>query len=70
MHYGAERIGAKVRPTSVGNTERQIELMQDLRENATAYTPSYVLQIKKIAEKMGVNIKKKRYPAAHRNSRY
>ena len=39
MHYGAERIGATVLPTSVGNTERQIELMQDLEVTAIACTP-------------------------------
>ena len=38
MHYGAERIGATVLPTSVGNTERQIELMQDLEVTAIACT--------------------------------
>jgi phenylacetate-CoA ligase len=58
MHYGAERIGATVLPTSVGNTERQIELMQDLGATAIACTPSYLLHIGEVAEKMGVNIKK------------
>jgi phenylacetate-CoA ligase len=58
MHYGAERIGATVLPTSVGNTERQIELMQDLGATAIACTPSYLLPIGEVAEKMGVDIKK------------
>jgi phenylacetate-CoA ligase len=58
LHYGAERIGATVLPTSVGNTERQIELMQDLRATAIACTPSYLLHIGEVAEKMGVDIKK------------
>jgi phenylacetate-CoA ligase len=58
MHYGAERIGATVLPTSVGNTERQIELMQDLHATAIACTPSYLLHIGEVAEKMGVNITK------------
>ena len=58
MHYGAERIGATVLPTSVGNTERQIELMQDLGVTAIACTPSYLLHIGEVAEKMGVDIKK------------
>ena len=56
LHYGAERIGATVLPTSVGNTERQIELMQDLGATAIACTPSYLLHIGEVAEKMGVNI--------------
>ena len=57
LHYGAERIGATVLPTSVGNTERQIELMQDLHATAIACTPSYLLHMGEVAEKMGVSIK-------------
>jgi phenylacetate-CoA ligase len=57
LHYGAERIGATVLPTSVGNTERQIELMQDLRATAICCTPSYLLHMGEVAEKMGVSIK-------------
>jgi phenylacetate-CoA ligase len=57
LHYGAERIGATVIPTSVGNTERQIELMQDLRATAIACTPSYLLHMGEVAEKIGVSIK-------------
>jgi len=57
LHYGAERIGATVLPTSVGNTERQIELMQDLRVTAIACTPSYLLHMGEVAEKMGVSIR-------------
>jgi len=56
-HYGAERVGATVLPTSVGNTERQIELMQDLHVTAIACTPSYLLHMGEAAERMGVSIK-------------
>lgn len=58
LHYGAERIGATVVPTSVGNTERQIELMKDLRVTGIACTPSYMIHIGEVAEKMGVSIEK------------
>jgi phenylacetate-CoA ligase len=58
LHYGAERIGATVLPTSVGNTERQVELMQDLGATAIACTPSYLLHIGEVAEKMGISIPK------------
>ena len=58
LHYGAERIGATVIPTSVGGTERQIELMQDLGATAICCTPSYLLHIGEAAEKMGISIKK------------
>jgi phenylacetate-CoA ligase len=58
LHYGAERIGATVIPTSVGGTERQIELMQDLGATAICCTPSYLLHMGEVAEKMGISIKK------------
>jgi len=57
LHYGAEAVGATVLPTSVGNTERQVELMQDLRVTAIACTPSYILHIGEVAEEMGVDIR-------------
>ncbi len=58
LHYGAERIGATVLPTSVGNTERQIELMQDLHATAIACTPSYLIHLGEAAERMGVSLQK------------
>jgi len=57
LHYGAERIGATVLPTSVGNTERQVELMQDLGSTAICCTPSYLLHMGEVAEKMGISIR-------------
>ncbi len=57
LHYGAERIGATVLPASVGNTERQVEMMIDLKVTAIACTPSYLLHIGEVAEKMGISIK-------------
>jgi len=56
LHYGAERIGAAVLPTSVGNTERQVELMQDMQVTAIACTPSYLVHLGEVAEEMGVSI--------------
>jgi phenylacetate-CoA ligase len=57
FHYAAEKIGAAVVPASTGNTERQIELIQDLGVTAMAATPSYMLHLGEVAEKMGVSIK-------------
>ena len=56
LHYGAERIGATVVPASVGNTERQIELIQDLKVTAICCTPSYMLHMAETSEKMGIDI--------------
>ena len=57
LHYGAERIGATVIPAGTGNTERQIELMQDLGTTAIACTPSYFLHMSEVAQNMGVSIR-------------
>ncbi|ABI68136.1 phenylacetate-CoA ligase [Syntrophomonas wolfei subsp. wolfei str. Goettingen G311] len=43
IHYGAERIGASVIPTSGGNTRRQVMLMQDFGTTLLTCTPSYSL---------------------------
>ncbi len=56
-HYGAEEVGASVIPMGVGNTERQIELMRDLKATAIACTPSYLLHMNEVAKNMGVSIK-------------
>ena len=57
LHYGAEKIGATVLPIGAGNTERQIELMQDLGSTAIACTPSYFLYITEVAQNMGISIR-------------
>ncbi|HPN93118.1 MAG TPA: phenylacetate--CoA ligase [bacterium] len=49
IHQGAERIGASVIPTSVGNTDRQIKIIQDYKTTALACNPAYALGL---AEKM------------------
>ncbi|MBM4463559.1 MAG: phenylacetate--CoA ligase [Chloroflexi bacterium] len=57
FHYGAERIGAAVIPSSVGNTKRQIMLIQDLGTTAITCTPSYSLVIAETAKEIGVDIR-------------
>lgn len=57
-HYGAEKVGATVLPTGTGNTERQIELMQDLGVTVIACTPSYLVHIIDAAKKMGIDFKR------------
>lgn len=54
LHYAMERIGAAVVPTSSGNTEKQIMLMQDLQSTILVSTPSYALYISEVMEEMGV----------------
>ncbi|MCX7658440.1 MAG: phenylacetate--CoA ligase [Oscillospiraceae bacterium] len=54
LHYGLEKIGATVVPTSSGNTEKQIMLMQDFKTTALVSTPSYAQYIGEMAREMGV----------------
>lgn len=55
MHYGAERLGASVIPVSSGNTERQIQIMQDFRSTALLGTPSFALYLAEVMSRMGVS---------------
>ena len=57
FHYAAEKIGAGVVPASTGNTQRQIDLIRDLGVTALACTPSYLMHLGEVAEKMGISIK-------------
>ena len=54
LHYGLEKIGATVVPTSSGNTEKQIMLMQDFKTTALVSTPSYAQYIGETAKDLGV----------------
>ena len=44
-HYGGEALGATVIPMSGGQTERQVQLIQDFKPTVILCTPSYVLTI-------------------------
>ena len=55
IQSAAERIGAAVIPTSVGNTERQISLMRDLGTTCLAATPSYAMHIFKKMRSEGIS---------------
>lgn len=55
LHYGVERLGATVVPSSGGNSPRQIMLMEDFGTNILACTPSYALYLAETMEKMGLD---------------
>jgi phenylacetate-CoA ligase len=55
IHYGAEKIGATVIPVSGGNTQRQLQLMQDLGSTILACTPSYALFIAEAMAEAGIS---------------
>jgi phenylacetate-CoA ligase len=41
-HYGAERVGCTVVPMSGGQTERQVQLIEDFKPDIIMVTPSYM----------------------------
>ena len=57
FHQGAGKVGATVIPTSSGQTERQINIMQDFGTTVLCCTPSYALTIAEKGLEMGVNFK-------------
>lgn len=44
-HYGAERLGCTVVPMSGGQTEKQLQLIEDFRPDVILVTPSYMLTL-------------------------
>lgn len=44
-HYGAEKLGCTVVPMSGGQTEKQVQLIMDLKPDIIMATPSYMLNI-------------------------
>jgi len=44
-HYGAERLGCTVNPIFGGQTEKQVQLIRDLKPDIIMATPSYLLVI-------------------------
>jgi phenylacetate-CoA ligase len=55
LHGGAERLGCAVIPASGGQTERQAQLICDLKPRIICCTPSYMLVIAEALEHMGVD---------------
>jgi phenylacetate-CoA ligase len=54
-HYGAERLGLTVVPFGGGQTERQVQLIQDFGPDIIMVTPSYMLAIADEFERQGLN---------------
>jgi len=57
LHYGLERVGATVVPTSAGATERQLMLMQDFGTTALISTPSYALHLAEVGQELGIDFR-------------
>jgi phenylacetate-CoA ligase len=54
-HYGAELLGCTVVPMSGGQTEKQIQLIQDFRPDIIMVTPSYMQVIIEQMQRMGMD---------------
>jgi phenylacetate-CoA ligase len=55
VHYGAERLGASVIPTSSGNTKRQLKIMQDYKTTVLVSTPGYALHLAEAVRELGLS---------------
>ena len=56
-HYGAERLGLTVVPFGGGQTEKQVQLIQDFKPDIIMVTPSYMLAIADEFERQGIDPK-------------
>lgn len=54
-HYGAERLGCTVIPMSGGQTEKQVQLIQDFKPDIIMVTPSYMLNIIEEFQRQGID---------------
>ncbi|RQO63271.1 phenylacetate--CoA ligase [Paucibacter sp. KBW04] len=56
-HYGAERLGCTVIPMSGGQTEKQVQLIQDFKPKIIMVTPSYMQVIIEEFARQGLDAK-------------
>jgi phenylacetate-CoA ligase len=54
FQYGAEKLGAMVIPMGPGNTEKQLQMMQDMKSTVLCSTSSYALLLAEEIEKRGI----------------
>ncbi len=57
-HYGAERLGCAVIPMSGGQTEKQVQLIQDFDPDIIMVTPSYMLNLADEMDRQRVDTRK------------
>ena len=55
MHGGSHKVGCLTLPMSSGNTDRQIQFMQDLNATVICCTPSYAAYIGETLKEMGIS---------------
>jgi len=57
LHYGLEKIGAAIVPSSTGNSEKQLMFMKDYGTTLLVATPSYALRLAEVARENGMDPK-------------
>ena len=57
LHYGLEKIGAAIVPSSTGNSEKQLMYMKDFGTSLLVATPSYALRLAEVARETGIDPK-------------
>jgi len=55
LNGGSQKVGCLTLPMSSGNTERQIQFMQDLHSTVICCTPSYAAYIGETLKEMGIS---------------
>ncbi len=55
LHGGSHKVGCLTLPMSSGNTDRQIQFMQDLHATILCCTPSYAAYIGETLKEMGIS---------------
>ena len=58
FHYGAQKVGALVIPSGVGQSERQLKLMDYYDTTFISGVASYAMRLSQVAQEIDVNLKK------------
>jgi phenylacetate-CoA ligase len=58
FHYGAQKVGALVIPSGMGQSERQIRMMEYYGTTFISGVASYVLRLGNVAQELGIDPKK------------
>jgi phenylacetate-CoA ligase len=58
FHYGAQKVGALVVPSGMGQSERQLKLMEYYGTTFISGVASYVLRLAQVAQEAGIDLKK------------
>ena len=55
LHYGAEKLGCAIIPMGGGQTEKQLQLIEDFEPDVIVVTPSYMMTVLDEMERHGID---------------